>query len=1179
MAQGGQFSVAHDSFSIDVQPRAPRGGVRKNPDYALFLSEDDRRFCRQHRNEPAQYYSRVPAILEAKAWGRPLNDTIRRDVDPTAQTVRYLDDVYGLSHGHVQWAILTNGKMWRLFYYHSGFMAGTFYDVDLESAVDSGDLDTFKYFYLFFSSTALRPDPITAASLLDQHVKGSQEYATAVSGELKELVFDRVFEDLAQGFVEARQTDKSSVEMSEIELKEVFDGCLVLLYRLLFLLYAESRNLLPIGESGYRKKSLSQIRDDIAEELATTPRDRMSRRSYVYWGRFESLCGVVAAGDRELNVPMYNGGLFEDREGSFLQRHHLADYYFVRAIEALTFSAEHGKQGRPSFIDYSSLSVRHLGDIYEGLLEFTIRVAEVPMVAVTEKGRCIWRRESEVRDRAPVARREPGHTYIENSNHERRSTGSYFTRDFVVGFMVKYTVGPVLEERLKRAETLMHSCMNGTKGKRTPRSEALENELFETLFGIKVLDLTMGSAHFLVETVNYIANRLVIFLARFEHNPVIARIDQMRKQIVKDVVERQGVEIDQSRLTEVNLIKRMVMKRCIFGVDINSMAVELAKLSLWLDSFTLGAPLSFLNHHIKRGNSLVGKDDVARAIIGGGQSQTFRDALKSAAEISLSPDATAQDVLNDKRLFGHLEEQLEPYRRRLSFQIAGDLVRMKSSDPLRVEEAVQRGTLDGVSKEGRSDARQAAELANEHMFFHWRLEFPELFYDEHGELEEPGVDVVIGNPPYVRQEWLKPLKKYFAANYSAFGSTADLYVAFIEKGLRMVKPGGLFGMIVSNKWIRADYGEGLRALLVNKATPVTLLSFAGLPVFPDATVRTVVLLCTPKPGQAATVAYVPASSKQKFDTLKTGDDVETLLAGRIAVPMRQLTPAWWSLTDSKTHSILEKLVDRGQALNTYIHDKPYFGVKTGLNEAFILTKRQRDELLATDPSSAAIIKPVLEGENVRRYHCDFANRYLVWTYVGVPMKDYPAVLSYLAKFKGRLEKRQDQGDHWWELRHCAYYGKIAAPKIIFPDMALNCRFALDDVGYFGTNTTYFLPTDDRYLLGVLNSRVAQFYFSHRCAELEGSGSSYLRFFGQTMEEFPVPQAGKSASSRRSHVRLVELVNQMLVLHRRLATDGFNPDRARLEHEIDDVDHAIDALVYGIYGLSEEEIAIVEGRTK
>lgn len=267
-------------------------------------------------------------------------------------------------------------------------------------------------------------------------------------------------------------------------------------------------------------------------------------------------------------------------------------------------------------------------------------------------------------------------------------------------------------------------------------------------------------------------------------------------------------------------------------------------------------------------------------------------------------------------------------------------------------------------------------------------------------------------------------------------------------------------------------------------------------------------------------------------------------------------------------------------LKTYIQGRPYRGIITGLNKAFIIDRVTRDHLIAEDPRSTEIIKPLLAGRDVRRYAIEFKDKYLVWTYIGVPIGRYPAIFEHLKQYQLRLQKRWDKGNFWWELRACDYYDRFEKPKIIYPDIATTCRFALDRDGYFGSNTTYFIPSNDLYLLGILNSQLAQFYFSEVCSGLEGGGTIYLRFFGQYLEEFPVHSIDRSNSADKArHGRMVQLVETMLKLHKQLAAAKTNHEKSLIQRQIKETDTQIDQLVYELYGLSDRQIRIVEEATK
>jgi hypothetical protein len=257
------------------------------------------------------------------------------------------------------------------------------------------------------------------------------------------------------------------------------------------------------------------------------------------------------------------------------------------------------------------------------------------------------------------------------------------------------------------------------------------------------------------------------------------------------------------------------------------------------------------------------------------------------------------------------------------------------------------------------------------------------------------------------------------------------------------------------------------------------------------------------------------------------------------------------------------------------------GVVSGLSHAFVIDQSERKKILERNPEAEAIIKPFLQGREIRRYRITPSGDSLIYTPHGIDMHPYPAVIQHLKPFKERLQNRATKQE-WYELQQpqFAYVDFLEKPKIVFPDIGTECRFALDIKGHYGANTVYFLPTADLYLLGLLNSRVGNFYFKQTCAALEGVGEAYLRFFGQYLESFPVrPINFADAADKARHDRMVELVDRMLALHRQLAEAKTPDEQTRLERRIAETDRQIDELVYELYGLTPEEVKIVEGETQ
>ncbi len=457
--------------------------------------------------------------------------------------------------------------------------------------------------------------------------------------------------------------------------------------------------------------------------------------------------------------------------------------------------------------------------------------------------------------------------------------------------------------------------------------------------------------------------------------------------------------------------------------------------------------------------------------------------------------------------------------------------------------------------------------------FDWgdpKLDFGEI-------LRDGGFDAVIGNPPYVRMEEFKEYKEYFRKRYCSHDERSDLYVYFMEREHDLLRDGGKFGMIVSNKFLRANYGRNVRKRLAEVARVDRIVDLAGLRVFEGPTVRPIVLITT-KTNERTATQYSPPPAAPDFAEVKSETVTLAEVVDRLQyrVPATALAAEGWSLGRREHAALVKRLVRGATPLLRVCDGKICRGIVSGLTAAFVISGQTRRRLLRRNPRAKAIIRPFLQGRHIRRYHLEPEDQFLIYTYHGIDMKPYPGVLDHLRQYKERLQKRATN-QPWYELQQpqYAYVPLLEKPKIVFPDMATTCRFTLDADGHFGANTVYFLPTDDPVLLAILNSRLAFFYFKQKCAALEGAGEAYLRFFGQYLEDFSVRLPRRSENR---YGRAVELVEGMLGLHKRLAATKSEHEKTMLHRQIAATDRHIDQLVYELYGLTDEEIKIVEEAT-
>jgi hypothetical protein len=462
--------------------------------------------------------------------------------------------------------------------------------------------------------------------------------------------------------------------------------------------------------------------------------------------------------------------------------------------------------------------------------------------------------------------------------------------------------------------------------------------------------------------------------------------------------------------------------------------------------------------------------------------------------------------------------------------------------------------------------------------FDWEHEFA-------GIMKAGGFDAVIGNPPYVRQESLAEFKDYFEQNYDTFNGVADLYVYFMEKNVRLLRAGGLTGIIVSSSFLRATYAEGLRAHLKKHVTVRRIVDFGGLAVFDNAK-DTYVCIPVFEKGARETSVSVSRIPSLKFDDLSS-----YARAHSYSIPASRLTAEAWSLKSNLETTVFTKIQKGGVPLGEYVGpDKFFRGVTTGLNEAFVIDTAARKKLIAKHSKSAQLIKPLLCGENIRRWHLEPDDAWLIFTRRGVDIDEFPALRDYLEQFRTDLTPKQSRTDKrgrkpgsyaWYEIQDdVAYYEVFDGPKIIFPDICKAPRFFYDTKGYYPANTAYCIGVDDLYLLGILNSRLFWFAISNISIPFGIRAGQYrYRLIYQYMEKVPIRVVDqKDTPSRARHDQLITLVNRMLKLHESFASAMAPDAQERLQREIAQIDRAIDQLVYRLYDLTPDEIAIVEQAT-
>jgi Eco57I restriction-modification methylase/TaqI-like C-terminal specificity domain len=970
---------------------------------------------------------------------------------------------------------------------------------------------------------------------------GIERRAKAISNELKTNVLGAL-EYLGEGFLYYQRNHGAELEAwrqrkapslsakkfltSSSLIEDIYHESLTLIYRLLFLFYAESRGLLPLRNDHNRKcYSLEAIRDEIITRLddPNEKRNIFSKSETALWDWLGKLVHHVneSGQKRERLLPANSGGLFDSEMHEFLGMFKIGDYYLAHAIDLLSRTRPGLRRGgvRQMKVNYRDLDIRHLGSIYEGILEYHACIADNDLAiiesitgynkglkykAVTELtatetqqlARYLEAHKKHLND--PFLPRgckvkgfkAEGQYYLVYGGREskRKSSGSYYTPDNIVQYIIENTLGPLVRGECRLPEPGM--LRTGERGSATEQQQLPAGSQplsANEILNLKVLDPAMGSGHFLGAAIEYLAKayRSAVLRENGDHGKVISEAG-------------------------FSWYKRLVAERCIYGVDIDPFAVELAKLTIWINTMDRSMPLSFLDHHLKRGNALIG---------------------------------------------------------------------------------CQVGDPASLTLKNDSEDRNA---------FHWEMEFPEVFLDkERCNADKRGFDAIIGNPPYVRIQNMNGRAEidtdFYKLNYtSASKGSYDLYVVFIDLNLRLLNREGRAGLITSNKFFNAKYGEPLRNLLSKGQHLSHIVHFGDQQLFEGASTYTCLLFLNK--SASAECHFVEVSDLSKWSV--NGDSTERL------IPAAKFTSAEWCHNTGPASELLEKLSDWPVKLSQVVN-RIFQGAITSADTVFLFKEYKlagdssRCEVFSPESDfwvelESSILKPVVRSGRVSHYHAEPSALvlfpYEVWNssarlYTESEMKRlFPLAWDYLNINKKLLENREKskfRDEEWYRFGRRQNLGLWEQPKLMIPYMVNELSAYLDmaDNYYFINVTTggYGIIADESagslaYLCGLLNSRLLNFFLQNKSTNFRGG---YFAANKQYLEGLPIyPINFSERKDKVIHDQMVRLVEQIQYLRRQLPL-------ARDQHfdvnkrKIDALADQIDRLVYKLYELTDEQIAILE----
>jgi hypothetical protein len=616
---------------------------------------------------------------------------------------------------NLPYIIVSHGPALRIYPTNPGVGVGrrgrteTFLELHLDTVSD----DHLPLLWYLFSSEALGHN-----GTFEQLLERSKRFATSLGERLRERVYKQVVPSLATAVSRAQGLGIPTQQ----DLDQAYRATLTLFFRILFVAYGEDKDLLPYKTNElYRAHSLKQKAQQLI--MLREQGNPFDEHSYSHWDETVRLFKAVNKGDTELTVPAYNGGLFSDdpaisETGALLSTIRLTNSEFGPALSYILI--DDGPEGVGA-VDFRSLGVREFGTIYEGLLESELSLADQDLI-IDKNGNY-----GPARDASPEIL--AGDVYIHNKSGARKSTGSYFTKAFAVDHLLDHSLEPALTEHTTRL------------------GEMEEIEAGKAFFDFRVADIAMGSGHFLVAAVDRIERRLQQYLAERPLPAVIDEIARLRQSAVNAL----GVLADGVEIEDTTLLRRQIARRCIYGVDLNPTAVELARVSIWIHTFVPGLPLSMLDHHLVQGNSLVGigtmeeAQELVSKATGGPLFNVFvekivRSAAQSMAKVGNLADADAAEIHTARGALGEARLGIDPLKAMFDILTAS---RLDANIAREVTSNVFGWQDKPEEIRGSNLHRGTAEIMAGIEPFHFPVAFPDVFARSRA-----GFDVILGNPPW-----------------------------------------------------------------------------------------------------------------------------------------------------------------------------------------------------------------------------------------------------------------------------------------------------------------------------------------------------------------------------------------------------------------------------------------------
>jgi hypothetical protein len=1067
-----------------------------------------------------------------------------------------VQDFLNRSDAHL-WAILSNGLRLRILRDSQAISRQSYLEFDLEAMFDGEVFSDFVLLWFMAHATrfAAREGERPETCWLEQWTKEAEEQGTRALGDLKQGV-EKALEILGQGFVGHPKNTalRDALRTGSLPLPEFHGQLLRIVYRLIFLFVAEDRTL--------EGQPLLHTWDD--SEAARIARERYAEHYSA--GRLREMAGAIRGsrhGDLWWQLNLVVGAL--SGEGQFkavreqLALPVLGSFLWspdsTAALNAPSLAQDGGTElANADLLD----AIRNLAFTRQNHL---LRPVDYKNLGAEELGGVY---ESLLALTPQVSGDGAKFTFAEFAGNERKTSGSYYTPDSLVQCLLDSALDPVVDEAIK-----------GKSGAAAERA----------ILALKVCDPAVGSGHFLVGA----AHRLARHLARIR-------------------ATAQGEGEPSPGFYQHAL--RDVIGRCLYGVDINPMAAELCRVSLWLEALDPGKPLSFLDHHIRVGNSLLGTtpeliagglpDDAFTAIEGDDKKTCTQLKKKNKAEregfsqgdllggsgfvvtadvaaitaeareLDAAPDDTTEAIAKKAAQFHRL--QVSPEYRHA--QLVADtwcaaFVWPKTPEALSKVATTRTVQELSVNAHGLTTAQcaEVERLSGQYQFFHWHLAFPEVF-------EKGGFDIQLGNPPYIRVQRVddRPAR-FLYANFDTATSKTDLSILFMEHCLKHMSPTGRAGLICPSQWLSTDYGEKMRGLL-RHGRLAAIIDFGSLPVFAEADTYAAIFVLTGRPVPRLHLKRIRTMAEVMPGLIHQLVPIEIDFAG--------LSESPWNLGGLDIPTVLASRALKAQPLSRFA--TPYVGALTGFDGALVVNQQQRTaEALEPD----LLVPYAYRGAEVTPFGMVDPAAWIIYPYTegsdGTPIlisedrlsEAYPNVYAHLLKYRAALEARKDSrrlyatGDHWYKLVRPGSFRYIRPPKILVKGIATRsiAGWLGKDTAFNGANCPGLIineeQSDARSVTAVicllLNSRVIGYYLNQVCPPKLGG---YFRYNASNLVDIPIPDAIWAHASALS-----KITNEVTFLIDQQADEGLPVEALALLDEVD-------SIIADVYGLGHADRELV-----